>query len=89
MQPSRNVRLAYGVRVSTLPLFRLSYDKNGNRFAVLLAFCRLADSEKRIYRYEYFIIKGEIIMMKTKPVYNYDLEQVTNLLLLSCRQLKY
>ena len=27
-----------GVRFSTLPLFHLSYDKNGNKFAVWLAF---------------------------------------------------
>ena len=56
MQPSRNVRWAYGVRFSTLPLFHLSYDKNGNWFAVLTAkqriyFVVFADSEKRIYKY--------------------------------------
>ena len=38
MQPNRNVRWAYGVRFSTLPLFRLSYDKYGNKVAVWLAF---------------------------------------------------
>ena len=54
-----------------------------HKFAVSLAkiiyFVVFTDSEKRIYRYKYFINKGEIIKMKTKPVYNYDLDQVNAL----------
>ena len=40
---------------------------------------RLLSRKWRIYIYELFYIKGDYIMMKTKPVYNYDLEQVNAL----------
>ena len=79
MQPSRNVRWAYGVRISTLPLLYLSYDKNGNWFAVLSAFLSSLQTVKREYIDKNILFKGEIIMMKTKPVYNYDLDQVNAL----------
>ena len=50
MQPSINVRLAYGVRVSTLPLFSCHMTRTEIDSLFHGHFCRLADSEKRIYR---------------------------------------
>ena len=51
MQPSRNVRWAYGVRISTLPYFTCHMTSMEIDSLFQMDFCRLADSEKRIYKY--------------------------------------
>ena len=50
MRLSRNARLAYGVRFSTLPLFSCHMTSMEIDSLFQRHFCRLADSEKRIYR---------------------------------------